>query len=122
MINNVVLLTKAEALAKLPFGRHSFEGLINRGEIGFKKVGGRYYFLEAEIERWANELEHRTSYTSEEKPTGHTLLSKPKTESVSGLDALVTQRALEKQKNFAMKKLQAYKPKETIKPVMNFQA
>ena len=122
MENNSLLLTKAEALAMLPFGRHSFEGIINRGEIGFKKVGGRYYFLLSDIEKWANRLERHTNCIPEGKPTGHTLLSKPKTESVSGLDALVTQRMLEKQKRFAMRKLQAYKPKEPNKPVMNFQA
>lgn len=122
MENNNILLTKAEALARLPFGRHSFEGLINRGEIGFKKVGGRYYFLQSDIERWANQLEHHTASTPEAITTGHISLSKPKVESDCGLDALVIQRTLEKQKNSAMKKLQAYKPRVTNKPTVSFQA
>lgn len=122
MENNVVLITKAEAIKLLPFGRHSFEGLINRGEIGFKKVGGRYYFLRSDIEKWANQLEHHTESTNVSVGTGHTLLSKPKTENVSGLDALVIQRTLEKQRNSAMRKLQAYKPKVTNEPMVSFQA
>ena len=119
---NVLLLTKSEALARLPFGRHSFDSLINKGEVGFKKVGNRYYFPVTEIERWANNLEHRTASTPEVKATGHILLSKPKTENDCGLDALVAQRTLEKQRSSAMRKLQAYKQKETNKPMMSFQA
>ena len=122
MENNNILLTKAEALARLPFGRYSFEGLINRGEIGFKKVGGRYYFLLSDIEKWSQELEHRTKSTNDLVGTGHTLLSKPKTETVSGLDALAIQRALEKQKSSATRKLQAYNKKPLVKPLVSFQA
>ena len=122
MENNSLLLTKAEALAMLPFGRHSFEGIINRGEIGFKKVGGRYYFLLSDIEKWANRLERHINFTNATVGTGHTSLCKPKTESVSGLDALVEQKTLEKQRNSAMRKLQAYKPKTPNKPQMSFQA
>jgi hypothetical protein len=122
MNNNVVLISKAEALAKLPFGRRGLDSLIKKGEIGFKKVNGRYYFLESEIERWANDLEYHTASTPEVAHTGHTSRCKPQTEKKYSLGVLVAQKNLNKLSNSVSRKLQSYRTKQNLKPQVNFQA
>ena len=122
MENNKLLLTKQEAMELLPFGRRGFESLIRTGELGFKKVNGRLYFSKADLERWVNDLEHRTEYTPEVKPTGHISRCKPQTEKKYSLDALVAQQALEKLSSSATRKLQSYKQKISVKPQVSFQA
>lgn len=69
MTKNSLLLTKQEALALLPFSRRGLDSLIKKGEIGYKKVGSRYYFLKSDIEKWAMSLDHHTDYSSVGKPT-----------------------------------------------------
>lgn len=103
--NNIIgLITKAEAIDLLPFGRRGLESLIKKGEIGFKKVNGRYYFLKSDIIRWAENLDHHTEYTSEERHTGRISHIQPYPEKKYSLDALAKQMTQEKLNNFALKK------------------
>lgn len=121
MENNKLLLTKQEAMEVLPIGRRGFESLIKNGEIGYKKVNGRYFFTVAEINRWVNDLEHHTAYTPEARPCGHTLRRTPKTEKRYSLDALAEQMYSKRQSNSATRNLQSYKMKQSVKPQVSFQ-
>lgn len=65
MTDNTLLMTRAQVLDILPFGRKGLDHLINRGEIGYKKVGNRYYFLRSDIEQWATSLNHHIGFSKE---------------------------------------------------------
>ena len=118
-MTNSLLLTRQQAIDLLPFGRRGFDSLIQKGELGFKKVNGRLYFLRTDIEKWANDLEHHIDCISGVKHTGHTSHCKPKSETTRGLDALRERLTLEKLNNSVSKKLQSYNRKPSNKPVVN---
>lgn len=101
MTNNSLLLTRAEALELLPFSRRGLDSLIKKGEIGYKKVGSRYYFLRSDIEQWAMSLNHHIDYSSVGKPTMPTSRSMPTAKGYS-LENLAEQYNLRKPKHIAI--------------------
>ena len=111
MEDNITLITISEAISLLPFGRRGLDSLIKKGEIGFKKVNGRYYFPETEIRRWVNDLEYHTKYTKEETYTGRTSRLLTQKEEGIGLEKLLELQALKKQNNTATQGYQSYKRK-----------
>lgn len=107
MTNNTLLLTQNAALELLPFGRRGLEEIRNKGEIGFKKVGRRYYYTYADIVKWANDLQRHTGSINEAQPIGHTsLLPTYKPTKATGLDALLAKYNSKKPNNSACKKYQ----------------
>jgi hypothetical protein len=98
MTNNTLLLNRAQVLDILPFGRKGLENLIKSGEIGYKKVGNRYYFLRSDIEQWATNLNHHIDYTKGATPTIPTTRSMSKDGAYS-LEKLATQMTLSKPKH-----------------------
>lgn len=101
MTNNSLLLTRAEALELLPFSRRGLDDLIKKGEIGYKKVGSRYYFLRSDIEQWATNLNRHTDYSSAGRPTTPTSRSIAKVNTYS-LENLAEQYNLRKPKHIAI--------------------
>lgn len=101
MEKNSLLLTRAEALSLLPFSRRGLDNLIKKGEIGYKKVGNRYYFLRSDIEQWATSLNHHIDYTSAGKSTMLTSHSIAKGSGYS-LENLAEQYNLKKPKHIAI--------------------
>ena len=122
MTQNSLLLTQEEALKLLPFGRHGLESIRNKGEIGFKKVGRRYYYAYADIVKWANNLQHHTASTKEETipSIGHTspMPTYKQTKELS-LDALLENYQSKKPSNFVSKKLRSYNHPQKIEHQVN---
>ena len=120
MTKNSLLLTQDQAIELLPFGRRGLEEIRNKGEIGFKKVGRRYYYLRSDIEQWVNDLTHHTDYTSEVMSIGHTSpLPTYKPTKPSGLDALLAKYQSKKPNNFACKKYQKFNQQPKTEPSVN---
>lgn len=101
MTNNTLLLNRAQVLEILPFGRKGLDNLIKNGEIGYKKVGNRYYFLRSDIEEWATNLNHHIDYSSAGKPTTPISHSIAKANTYS-LENLAEQYNLKKPKHIAI--------------------
>lgn len=120
MEKNSLLITQAQALKLLPFGRRGLEEIRNKGEIGYKKVGRRYYYTVAELEKWVNDLTHHTASTSEAMSIGHTSpLPTYKPIKTSGLDALLAKYQSKKPNNFACKKYQKSNQQSKNEPSVN---
>ena len=120
MTKNSLLLTQDQAIELLPFGRRGLEEIRNKGEIGYKKVGRRYYYLKSDIEQWVKDLTHHTDYTNEVMSIGHTSpLPTYKPTRKSGLDALLEKYRSKKPNNFACTKYQKSQTEQKIEPAVN---
>lgn len=109
-------LNSKEAQAYLTISRRAMESAVKDGEIGYKKINGRYYFPVEELERWARNLNYHTDYINEVRRTGRISQSLTKPEQGIGLEKLRELRNLEKQKSTASRGLQAYSNKASLKP------
>ena len=103
--NNIGLITRSEAIDLLPFGRRGFESLIKKGEIGFKKVNNRLYFLKSDIEKWSEKLEFHSDCTNVAKSSTRTIRLSAKREPEYSLEKVLAEQRMLKLNNTQLKEL-----------------
>lgn len=115
MENNVVitsdniLLSEKRAAEYLNSSLYAFRQEVKKGTIAFKIQGKRKKYPVKELERWLNDTQTLIVYTKEARygtPTSRT--------KVYSLDALVAQRAAEKQNSLLLKKCRRLKSNQHL--------
>lgn len=105
------LLTTKEAMSYLGIGNYqNFKKLVDTGQIGFKKLGKKY-FTTQELDRWLANPEYHIDYISEAKSTTRTTHLSAKTDKEYSLEKQLASLRLSKQNAIVSKGLQNCKEK-----------
>ena len=111
-------LTLREAREYLGISEYSFEQEIKRGNISYKQVGRIRLFPIWVLDKWLNDTQSYTAYSSAVTPTMRTFRA-PSQDSGCELEKLATQLLKKWQTNTASKELRSYSKRPKTKPTID---